>query len=201
MLKRIFCSLKKCGLSMSVLATAVQAEVVIEDFAAGAVSLNWQIVNDSVMGGISTSGLNRVSDEFVRFSGRLSLANNGGFASVRASGRIPDLSKTNAIIIRVKGDGRRYQLRVRAGDGGRGPDYSADFQTRLGEWQTHYLPVADFVPGWRGRQLKRGPAIEPKQIRSIGILLGDKTPGSFSLDIDWIKAGAMPTSDPAPDRI
>lgn len=160
----------------------------IEDFQRGAVDLSWQIVNDSVMGGISNSSLDRIDDETVRFSGKLSLENNGGFASVRASGRIPDISSANAIVIRTKGDGRAYQLRLRMSNGWRAPDYSATFTTKLGQWQTHVIPLSDFVAGWRGRTIRDAPALDTAQIRSIGILLGDKNPGGFSLDIDWIKA-------------
>lgn len=166
----------------------LRAETVIETFDRGRVSLNWQIVNDSVMGGISNSGLDRVDDGVVRFSGRLSLENNGGFASVRAAGQFPDLSEARAIMIRVKGDGRVYQLRMRMSNGWRAPDYSAEFTTKLGQWQTFVLPLADFAAGWRGRTVRDAPPLDPGQIRSIGILLGDKTPGGFAIDIDWIKA-------------
>ena len=186
MFKRMIRSLGWC--SLATVAVTSQAEVVIEDFKADAVSLNWQIVNDSVMGGISTSRMIRISDEVVRFSGELSLDNNGGFASVRATGSMADLSGTDTISIRVKGDGRRYQFRLRSSTGLRVPDFSAEFQTKVGEWQTHYLRISDFVPGWRGRKLRGVPPIKPDEIRSIGILLGDKNPGGFALDIDWVKA-------------
>jgi len=186
MIKRMFRSLGWC--SIATVAVTSQAEVVIEDFKADAVSLNWQIVNDSVMGGISTSRMIRISDEVVRFSGELSLDNNGGFASVRATGSMPDLSGTDTISIRVKGDGRRYQFRLRSRTGWRVPDFSADFQTKVGEWQTYQFLISEFVPGWRGRKLRGVDPIKPDEIRSIGILLGDKNPGGFALDIDWIKA-------------
>ncbi|MDB4385310.1 CIA30 family protein [Opitutaceae bacterium] len=164
------------------------AETVVESFDRGAVALEWQIVNDSVMGGVSRSGLERVDDEVVRFRGQLRLENNGGFASVRASGRLPDLTRTKAMMIRVKGDGRTYQLRLRTSDGWRTPDYSAEFATEAGKWQTHLLPLSEFVAGWRGRAIRNAPPVEPSDIRSVGILLGDKKPGAFSIDIDWIKA-------------
>ena len=186
MLKRMFRSLGLC--SLATVAATSQAEVTIEDFKEGVTSLNWQIVNDSVMGGISTSKMIWVSDDIVKFSGDLSLENNGGFASVRATGRMPSLAESNRIVIRVKGDGRRYQLRLRSGRGWRVPDFSAEFQTQVGEWQTHSFLIADFEPGWRGRKLQNVPPIKPDEIRSLGFLLGDKNPGGFALEIDWIKA-------------
>jgi hypothetical protein len=178
----------KVLLLASLVALPAAAETIIEDFARDGLNLRWEIVNDSVMGGISDSDLTRVDDGVVRFSGRLSLENNGGFASVRASGRFPDLSTKAAIVIRAKGDGRSYQLRLRTATGWRVPDYSMTFQTRLGEWQTHILPLDDFVAGWRGRTLRDAPPLDPARIRSVGILLGDSKPGGFSLEIDWIKA-------------
>lgn len=167
---------------------ATSAEVLIEDFQAGDVDLRWQIVNDSVMGGISNSDVSRVTDDTVRFSGTLSMENNGGFASMRSSGRMPDLNGADAVMVRVKGDGRTYQLRLRMDEGWRVPDYRAEFETRLGEWQTHVLPLSEFKAGWRGIAVRNAPALEADQIRSIGILLGDKKPGGFILEIDWIKA-------------
>ncbi len=168
--------------------TRVSAEIVLEDFTRGETSLSWQIVNDSVMGGISNSSVDRVSDEVVRFSGRLSMENNGGFASVRASGRMPDLTGVKAMVVRVKGDGRTYQLRLRTSTGWRVPDYSASFTTKLGQWQTFVLPLQDFEAGWRGRAIPDAPPVDPRQIRSVGILLGDSKPGGFAIEIDWIKA-------------
>lgn len=190
MLKRMK-HLMRWGLGVAVILTAstlVKAEVLVEEFSRGGVSLNWQIVNDSVMGGISNSNMDWVSDEVVRFSGRLAMENNGGFASVRSSGRMPEMAEAKAMVIRVKGDGRTYQLRLRTSTGWRVPDYSAEFTTKLGQWQTLVLPLRDFEAGWRGRAIRDAPPVDPREIRSIGILLGDKKPGGFALEIDWIKA-------------
>ena len=44
---------------------------------------NWAIVNDDVMGGVSTSNLSLNDQKNLIFNGNLSLANNGGFASSR----------------------------------------------------------------------------------------------------------------------
>lgn len=169
---------------------ATASDVVIEDFEQRSSGLSWQIVNDSVMGGVSTSRLRLAEAGIARFSGQLSLANNGGFASVRGSGRLTELSGANAMVLRVKGDGRTYQLRLRMGSSWRTPAYSASFTTKPGEWQTYYLMIEDFEAGWRGRSVREAPPLDPADISSIGIFLGDKNPGTFLLDIDWIKAAA-----------
>ena len=74
----------------------------------------WVAVNDGVMGGRSTGGPT-LPDGTLKFRGDLSLANNGGFASVRSVGRSFDLSSATAVVLRVKGDGRSYQLRLALG--------------------------------------------------------------------------------------
>ena len=52
--------------------------VVMEDFIPNE-NLNWQVVNDGVMGGRSYGNLTRSGDSEALFSGNLSLENNGGF--------------------------------------------------------------------------------------------------------------------------
>ena len=71
----------------------------------------WRTVNDGVMGGVSQGQMVAI-DSGLRFQGRLSLENNGGFASTR---RLfgGDLAGAGGVRLRVKGDGRRYQFRVR----------------------------------------------------------------------------------------
>ena len=107
---------------------------------------------------------------------------------MRATGRLPDLTGVQALVVRVKGDGRTYQLRLRTATGWRTPDYSAAFPTQPDQWQTHMLPLTTFVAWWRGRTLRDAPPLDPTQIRSVGVLLGDKNPGAFAVELDWIKA-------------
>jgi len=161
---------------------------IIESFDGGVSALRWQIVNDGVMGGLSSSRLEIGADGIAIFGGMLSLENNGGFASVRAEGGLLDMTGYAALVVRVKGDGRRYQLRVRDQNDWRAPDYRAEFQTVAGEWQVHRLALADFAAGWRGQDLPDAPPINLSSVREIGFLLGDKTSGRFALEIDWIAA-------------
>ena len=71
--------------------------------------LNWKVVNDTVMGGRSSSRWTSNSSEFI-FEGNLSLENNGGFASIRCEFKNDDLSVEDGIYLKVKGDGRNYQF-------------------------------------------------------------------------------------------
>lgn len=148
----------------------------------------WVAVNDGVMGGRSSGGP-RVADGTLAFSGELSLANNGGFASVRSVGRGFDLSDASAIILRVRGDGRRYQLRLATDARYRGipVSYGMEFDTIAGQWTEVRLPLASLKPTVRGSTLE-GPPLEPALIREIGLLIADKREGAFALEVDWIGA-------------
>ena len=75
-------------------------------------SQQWQTVNDGVMGGVSDGRFRITPDKTMEFSGTLSLENNGGFASVRTKPKDLDIKAGDAIVVRVKGDGREYVLNL-----------------------------------------------------------------------------------------
>lgn len=149
--------------------------------------LSWRIINDGVMGGISNSRMEMLANEKGRFSGNVSLENNGGFASTRGTlGKAPTTTFSK-VKIRLKGDGKKYSFRIRTDDLWDGVSYKLDFSTRIGEWEEIVLPLANFIPTWRGRQLKDVSAIDPKKIKQIGFLISDKQVGAFELLIDSIR--------------
>jgi monofunctional biosynthetic peptidoglycan transglycosylase len=149
-------------------------------------TVEWVTVHDNVMGGVSTGRLVRTGEGTGLFSGVLSLENNGGFASVRALIDRPDLALATGLEIRVRGDGRSYQLRLRMNDRFDGIAYTISFDTNAGEWSTHRLAFADFRPTYRGRTPGNATPLDPSRVRQIGVMLADKQPGSFSLEIDWM---------------
>ena len=75
---------------------------------------DWQIVDDNVMGGISSSSISINKNGNGLFKGTVSLANNGGFSSVRHRTKVVTLRDKNHFIIRIKGDGKNYQFRVKS---------------------------------------------------------------------------------------
>jgi len=145
---------------------------------------SWQIVNDGVMGGISSSRMVE-ADGVLNFEGELSLENNGGFASAR---RLvdADLSQAAGVRLEVRGDGRTYQFRLRQNDRFDGVAWRSEF-TATAEWQTVELSFEDFVPVFRGRRVPEAGLVVPASIRQIGFLLADKTPGPFMLEIRSIE--------------
>ena len=148
--------------------------------------LNWKVVNDTVMGGRSSSRWTSNSSAFI-FEGNLSLENNGGFASIRCELKNTDLSNEDGIYLKVKGDGRKYQFRIQS-KVSRWANYSKEFKTKKDLVQTFYLPFKDFKPSWRGRRLNNLPTLKGEDVVGIGFLLGDKIQGKFKLEI--IEVGA-----------
>ncbi|RZO55550.1 MAG: CIA30 family protein, partial [Limisphaerales bacterium] len=147
------------------------------------------IVNDTVMGGRSSSRWSKNSSA-LSFEGFLSLENNGGFASVRHDLNNINLSSTEGIFIKVKGDGRKYQFRIRS-QASRWANYSQEFKTKKDIVQSFFLPYKDFKPSWRGRSVRNVPTLTGKDVRGIGFLLGDKVQGKFKLDILNISASTQ----------
>lgn len=147
----------------------------------------WRAENDSVMGGVS-EGRGEVVDGRLVFSGRISLENNGGFASLQTDDDRWKADGAEGFRLRVKGDGRTYQFRVATEATYRGSriDYKAEFQTQKDEWTVADVRFTDMKPVWRGRNLD-GPELDTSHLRQLRILLGDKKPGFFRLEVDWIE--------------
>ena len=166
----------------------VGASLVLFDFSAPGVGDDWRSVNDDVMGGVSRGG-SEVKDGHLHFRGALSLENNGGFASVRVRTAPRDLSAATHLVIRAKGDGRAYRLQL-------GTDahfrrsriaYQAEFAPRAGEWIEVSVPLAAFVPTYRGDTLT-GPPLDRAGIEEFGLLLADGRAGPFALEVAWLRA-------------
>ena len=79
---------------------------VLFDFTGADAAKEWQTVNDGVMGGVSDGKFKIVERKTMEFFGTLSLANNGGFASVRTKGKKLGLEKGDTLVVKVRGDGR-----------------------------------------------------------------------------------------------
>ena len=62
----------------------------------------WRIVNDGVMGGLSSSKVIVNDDNKIIFSGNVSLENNGGFASLRSPVKNYNFEKFSGIELRMK---------------------------------------------------------------------------------------------------
>ena len=143
----------------------------------------WRIVNDGVMGGKSSSSLVITDAGHGQFSGHVSLANNGGFASIQLNRNIKLSEEKKFIVIRVKGDGKAYEFRLK-GEISRPESYVQLFTTS-GEWENIKLAINEFYPQFRGRKLDI-PNFNFKNIEQLSFLIANKQEEDFELLIDWI---------------
>ena len=170
---------------------AANAGKLLFDFSTATNATHWQVVNDDVMGGISTSRF-EVTNGVAVFRGEVSLENNGGFASVRSLPAKHELAGGDAFVIRVRGDGRRYKFTARTDRTFDRAIYQLTFATKKDAWEEHRLLLRDFVPTFRGRVLTGEPPLDPANVTSLGFLISDQQEGPFRLEIAWIKAVKSP---------
>lgn len=164
--------------------TNALGETVLFDFAQPTNAM-WQVVNDDVMGGVSTSRF-ELTNSVAVFRGVVSLENNGGFASVRTLPTRFAVRDATEFVLRVRGDGRRYKFTARMDAKFDGPLYQVVFTTHKDEWQEVRLPLKDFVPTFRGRTLIGEPPLSAAKVSSVGFLISDQQAGPFRLEIAWI---------------
>jgi hypothetical protein len=155
------------------------------DFASDSTD-DWFVVNDGVMGGRSSSVIRNGEDDFAVFEGYVSLENNGGFASVRREIPTAALDGSSRVMLRVRGDGKQYQLRLRPNRRFDGIAYGAGFETTAGQWTTVEIPFRSFEPTYRGYRPPGVGPLDPSEIGQIGVMAADKHEGPFRLEIEWI---------------
>ncbi|NQX86110.1 MAG: CIA30 family protein [Flavobacteriaceae bacterium] len=138
----------------------------------------WTIINDTVMGGISKSFVSYAKEGYTKFEGKVSTAYNGGFSAMKLGFETINIEKTNTIVIHLKGDGKRYQFRVK--------EKSQDahsfihyFETN-GKWQTIEIPMKDLKASFRGRMLNT-ILFSNSILEEVGVLIGNKTNETFEL--------------------
>jgi hypothetical protein len=158
--------------------------MIIFDFTAQSDIQDWLVTDDSVMGGESSGTFKLNADGFGVFSGSVSLENNGGFSSVRYRFDKLKIKGYDKISIKLRGDGKRYQFRIKSNSG----DYYSYISTfsTSGEWQEIEIPIKDMYPSFRGRKLDQ-PNFSNDYIEEIGFLIGNKKDEKFKLLIDKIE--------------
>lgn len=150
-----------------------EADVTVIDFAAATTAQRqlWGSLDDVVMGGVSRSGLSWIA-EGARFSGEVSTANSGGFASVRSRNLEPplNLSGYRGLRLQLRGDGNRYKFFLRDSEGWDSLAYAQAFDTVAGQEITVDLPFERFQPVFRAR-IVEAPPLNQASIRSLQVML------------------------------
>lgn len=157
---------------------------VIFDFNENASLQNWETLDDVVMGGRSQGKISLSPEGYGRFSGHVSLENNGGFSSLRYTPAGLKVNPQDQIKIRLKGDCKRYQFRVKH-DHQAYESYVTYFET-TGEWQEITILLNDLYPTFRGKDLDQ-PNFNHHSIQWLGFLIANKKAENFELLIDKIE--------------
>lgn len=166
--------------STSITSSTVPAQpestILLFDFARDDVD-EWFVQNDTVMGGVSSSTVTLVDGEML-FAGRLSLDNNGGFASVR--GPRPDtgsVASGDALSIDARGDGRTYLVQILTPTDA----YAARFVPTDGSVT---VPFAEFTAvSWRLEPMAAVAPLDAASIERIAFYVLDKQVGEFELRV------------------
>ena len=117
------------------------------------------------------------------YFGEVSLENNGGFSSLRFRFNKKEISNYSKIILKIKGDGKDYQFRVK--DNYRNfYSYISSFSTNK-NWQLIEINLSEMYPGFRGRKLEMSK-FSSSIIEEIAFLIGNKRNESFKIEIDKI---------------
>lgn len=143
----------------------------------------WKIVNDEVMGGVSTGLLQLNTNGNGLFSGHVSLDYNGGFTIVQYNLDLIDVKKYSSFVIRLKGDGKKYQFRCKSSPTQR-HSYNFSFVTRK-SWEIITIPFKKMSPYFRGNTLMM-PNYLGDHLAQIAIFIGNNKEEDFSLAIDYI---------------
>ncbi len=150
-------------------------------------SPDWLVINDNVMGGLSESSV-RQRPDYVHFEGKVSLENNGGFASYQSQYDAFNLSGFKEIRLRVRSQ-QPIPFSILLKD--KQPYYTPNYKGRFTpskDWEVITIPINKMEAYILGRKVGGAPAKSTlEKIIRIGLITEIKQPVPFELDIDYIE--------------
>lgn len=152
-------------------------------FSANTNPSSWTVVNDGVMGGLSKGQLSISDKGHGVFKGIVSLENNGGFSLIQHRFASLHVKKYTSLVIRIKGDGKNYQVRLKT-NASDYFNYAYAIKT-TGSWETISIPFEKMIPQFRGRILDMS-SFPGEQLEEVTFLIGNKKVEEFRLEIDSI---------------
>jgi NADH dehydrogenase [ubiquinone] 1 alpha subcomplex assembly factor 1 len=161
----------------------LNGDIIIFDFEKNTNINRWYSTNDDVMGGVSNSLMNLDENGNGVFTGVVSTENNGGFAMVRLPLNINLSDDLKNIVLHVKGDGKKYELRMKS-NRSQQYWYIYSFQTTA-KLEIIEIPLKDFYPSYRGTKLNLDN-FSSNTIKEIAFLIGNKKNEEFKLTINKI---------------
>jgi monofunctional biosynthetic peptidoglycan transglycosylase len=106
---------------------------------------------------------------------------------VRTKPKNLGIEEGDALVAKVRGDGREYMLNLYPNRQRVAYSYRAAMPTKKDQWIEVKIPLDTFEATSFGRIVTNAGAVKPAEINSIGFMLGDKKAGPFKLEIEWIK--------------
>jgi len=150
-------------------------------------TMDWYVVNDGVMGGLSKSII-EYSSNTLRFSGEVSLENNGGFASIRSPFKNYDLSSYEKVEIKYKSTKQDVAFVLAPYRRWYYPNYKVLLPATNNEWNTIEFDVKEFREYEIGRAT--GNLIDSNILGNIirlGLITQTKAAGLFTFEIEYIQ--------------
>ncbi len=147
----------------------------------------WKVVNDGVMGGLSSSEVFVNENEKIVFKGDISLENNGGFASLRSPIKNYNFENFSGLEISINGYGKQFNISMKETVNFTGYFYRINFATEENGFTTLKFLFNQFKLFYFGKEVVSNTSIPLDKIKQISILVSDEQEGKFSAEIDYIK--------------
>ncbi|MEO0777507.1 MAG: CIA30 family protein [Bacteroidota bacterium] len=155
------------------------------DFGKDKSGTDWGIINDGVMGGLSR-GTFELNGNSLVFRGSVSLANNGGFTSVKSPFGPLEISDDHQVTVRWRSRSNTISMTLETSQA----FYLPNFKIQLPpseDWQELTVPLADFKAYQMGR-LTGSTLLPEDQARVIRLgFITEKKKGDFEFEIDYVR--------------
>lgn len=170
---------------LAILLMATVASTMRIDF--GAKSTNsWYVLNDGVMGGLSTSRVSYTKSALV-LKGTVSLENNGGFASVKSPFEATNLADYQTVTVRYRSSGQTIALTFETSERWYDPTYKAMLPISE-DWTTASFELKDFKQYKIGRASGATMSMgNQEDVIRMGFMTADKKAGDFMLEVDFLE--------------
>lgn len=170
-----------CLLSLIMLfANTMRINFVEEDLS------GWYIINDGVMGGLS-KGNARFTEAGVMFFGEVSLANNGGFTSMRAPFGTYDLSDFSEITIKYRSSGIKMALQLEEDRRFYYPNFKINLPSSE-QWvvKTYAMKeIAQYRMGYLTGNMMQ--VADKSEIIRLGFITDEKRAGDFEFEVAYVE--------------
>ncbi|MEL7122959.1 MAG: CIA30 family protein [Bacteroidota bacterium] len=156
------------------------------DFGVNTGGNSWNVINDGVMGGLS-EGEAYLTDESMKFYGRISLANNGGFSSLKSPFQAYDLTDFDTVELRVKSKGGRVAMTMETDRAFYRPYFKKQLTTSGEDWEVLEYDLEEFKQYRLGYQTgDHFTETQKDRIIRIGFITDEKQEVSFDFEVDYI---------------